>query len=419
MNYNNNANNKTEDDDYIENSFEEQQPLLYNCISPINYTLIQNPIIITNNTIQDINPFMDWEYDNNNIPNDNDIETDDLDEKKTMELPDNEKKVNKYKQFVNRKRLQRPTRRISSRYTNPLLNNNIYCPECNIPLDSESSLSDHYIHIHHMNIFQNNYTCQRCGEQFLDGDDLDDHLGECMEIDNIPINPNGQYECPICKNKYSTAHFLGEHFIISHNNYSELTTLDKKHNVGFPGFDILKQVGMIKYLNNNEIKNIINSNTECNICYNKYQYTQKKVIYNDNSCNGYNSDSELYYKPLDKKTLEKQNKLYDLVKKDNCNRTFIKIKRKTNFKELIDFENKLKQKNTIPCVLVCCNIDICKECLQEHTTTKNKIICPYCNKNYEDNDLDYIKVIENGDQTNNSWKRWWVDKLNILHGNLR
>ena len=59
--------------------------------------------------------------------------------------------------------------------------------------------------------------------------------------------------------------YLGEHFIESHNDYTELTELDKRAiATGFPGLELLEKIGMIRYVRLEE------DTDTCKICYFDY-----------------------------------------------------------------------------------------------------------------------------------------------------
>jgi len=451
---------KTSVDNFVKEIINNSIPSNSNSITQMSYEDIETGL--ANTEYNDVNPFISWEYDNN-IPNDDDIETDNMElSDESKYLDDNESEIFHFDKskinIINNPLLIQNYKKYEPITSSPINNKihynrpslsssiikrrkaifkslisksdfSIECPECNINFNSETSFNDHYILRHQNKTYsissiinnQNNYTCNFCGTNFFDGDDLDDHLEECVSrIDNIQTNNNGRYICPICNNKYMTTHLLGEHFTLTHNNYNELTELDKKNKRGgFPGFDILKTIKMIKYLTIEDTKNIINTNTECHICYHNYSYPQKKIEYNDAEYNEYNSDSELYYKSeLNKNNLERQIKLDNLIKRNGCNRKFIKIKRTPNFKELINYHNKINQKTILPCVLICCNTNICKECLKTHITTKNKVICPFCTKDFENDNNSYIKIIDHDNISNSSWKNWWKNHIDILTPNL-
>ena len=287
----------------------------------------------------------------------------------------------------------------------------IKCPICKIGFNTEVSYNDHYLYMHHSRPFstKNNYICFRCNQSFEDADDLDDHYSECDEeitTDTIPTCATGKYTCPTCENKYMTANFLGEHFILSHSNYDELTKLDDTYCKGFPGFSLLKKIGMIYSLLPSEIKKIMKADQECRICCESYQYCKPKYIVDENEVEDYVSDGEV---------IELQTG-YSMSRSKSSDNLKVQYKQKRNitFKEHINIMNKILQKNTIPCRLTCCNMSICESCLEKHIETINRVICPYCKKDHENTYADYIREHEYVGNCNDSWYEWWKDNVDIF-----
>lgn len=202
----------------------------------------------------------------------------------------------------------------------------------------------------------NQNQCDRCYELFDDLDDLEDHKEECdapLE-DNIPTNIFGNHICPICQKKYITANFLGEHFIIAHSEYSDLTKLDIKEKIYHPGFDVMIHIGLIEPFRQREVDDLIENQEECIICFDKYKYSSPKKSYLDD----------------DRKTL--------------------------------------------PCITQCCQRHLCRDCLEKHVGYSNKLKCPYCKKDYENVDYEYVIVYEDSNITNGSWRQWWEKHLDIF-----
>lgn len=138
------------------------------------------------------------------------------------------------------------------------------CQLCGNEFESIDALEGHYASTHNIqdDTTQNNMCrCIRCNNVFNNDADYVKH--RCSQSvsasqDSMPVDPNGRHECPICKNKYTTANILGEHFIIAHNDYDELGVLDEYvMAVGFPGFDILEELYMIEMLNDKKFGSII------------------------------------------------------------------------------------------------------------------------------------------------------------------
>lgn len=175
------------------------------------------------------------------------------------------------------------------------------------------------------------------------------NIPEISLYDTILSHPNGKFECPICKKKYITQAHLGEHFTITHNDYTEQLVLDNKNITGYPGFEILELIGMILPLDKKELHHIISENKECDICDIKYSLIDK------------NESSE----------------------------------------------------NSYPMLLTCCKSYICKMCIEKHTSFTNSIKCPYCLVDHTKNNLDYITIIEFDNCNKESWLKWKIRNSHI------
>ena len=174
-------------------------------------------------------------------------------------------------------------------------------------------------------------------------------IPEISLYDTIISHPNGKFECPICKKKYITQAHLGEHFTITHNDYTEQLVLDNKNITGYPGFELLEFIGMILPLDKKELHHIISENKECDICDIKYS--------------------------------------------------------------LID--NNESSENSYPILLTCCKSYICKMCIEKHTSFTNSIKCPYCLVDHTKNNLDYITIIEFDNCNKESWLEWKIRNSHI------
>ena len=177
----------------------------------------------------------------------------------------------------------------------------------------------------------------------------DNNIPEISLYDTILSHPNGKFECPICKKKYITQAHLGEHFTITHNDYSEQLVLDTKNITGYPGFELLELIGMILPLDKKELHDIISDDKECDICDRQYSLVDK------------NESSE----------------------------------------------------NSYPMLLTCCKSYICKMCIEKHTSFTNSIKCPYCLVDHTKNNLDYIKIIEFECSNKESWLEWKIRNSHI------
>ncbi len=283
------------------------------------------------------------------------------------------------------------------------------CQQCNIIFQNHFDLSNHSFFIHNMddkikknndrwsdddwdngnwdndgwndNPFLTNSGMVSCNsyKMVFNGEDLNNHKcinerGQDTIIDNIPVDPYGKFECPICKRRYITAFMMGEHFTISHNNYNELGTLDKKTaKGGFPGFDILTHISMIKELSPDNINKIINKKKRCLICCINFKYRNEEVVISE-----YSSDEE-----------------YSLDSEDE-----------------FEYANNIKR---FPLVLQCCKHLICYQCLRKHIETSNGLECPFCRKDHCRTDLDYIVIVEPTDKCDDhKWRKWWRHHLEIF-----
>ena len=174
-----------------------------------------------------------------------------------------------------------------------------------------------------------------------------------LPTDRIPTEYNGQYQCKLCHKRYIDMYYLGEHFALSHTNYSELCQLDDKQigtqYDGFPGFKLLKHIGMI----------------------NNLSHVDKQLI--------------------------KKNKLLN-----HCQICFFDYYREENNKR-------------IPIELSCCKNILCKNCFRDHISISNTIICPYCKKDHTVENVKYISLIEMDELTDRQkWISWWENHMEIF-----
>lgn len=228
--------------------------------------------------------------------------------------------------------------------------------------------------------------CDRCGYMFTTSLDYDLH--RCRR-DNISSCSSESCLCPICNKSYSSQEFLGEHFLSSHNNYEELTSLDKKeHDVyGFAGFDLLKRINYVSEYSTKEKESYVLNKKRCAICTLRYQYPVYIIPDNDEEENVYYSDSELLNT----------------------------IKRNLSDIRLVEVYNKFSDIERLPIKLNCCSKDICHDCLQDHLSITDSLICPFCGKDGTRTDLDYIIDIEITNTTESSrWLWWWENHVHIF-----
>lgn len=150
------------------------------------------------------------------------------------------------------------------------------CPYCEQTFISPKEYDTHIID-NHTYYEDNIQICEKCNMIFENNDTYNGHLNDCDSNNLIPIptDPNGQYICPTCGNKYVNAFFLGEHFTVEHNDYDIMRKLDNKLPSGFPGFKILKKINMIN------ITKMISD--ICDIC--KFDFDKHKIPLKLTCCN--------------------------------------------------------------------------------------------------------------------------------------
>jgi len=165
------------------------------------------------------------------------------------------------------------------------------------------------------------------------------------------------YTCPICRRIYSTQARLMVHFYNNHDNYEQLSNLDDTGpKGGFPGFDILKKINAIRYIQPEEK---LHSN-KCVIC--DYHYGNHFKSIDDSYIN---TNTEQKYKSNYK------SKYYD----DLC----------INTKSEFPIRHPLEMK--------CCKANLCADCLKNHIEFKNgDPECPFCRHNHSQLKQKYIVI---------------------------
>lgn len=249
--------------------------------------------------------------------------------------------------------------------------------------------------------------CFKCNSVFRNDSDYEDHSCGDSSSDSdtdteimIPTSEDGEYICPICENRYITGNLLGEHFILNHNDYSELSRLDELQvSTGFPGFALLEYIGMIQKI---ELSNYLNNT--CPICYGIFKdsepdYDEYSDEYMDieyaniNKIRGYYSDSESILR----------------------NRRPCIVASELSDHRIICAYNKLRRIRRLPVSITCCNSIICYSCLESHLTITNNIMCPFCRKDHTVEDKEYIVEIVCSDTTDREkWIPWWLKHLDIF-----
>jgi len=312
-----------------------------------------------------------------------------------------------------------------------------------------------------------------------DGEDGEDEELGANGVDNIPVVPNGKHQCPVCKNKYATQYYLGEHFIISHNNYETQLILDKKKQPGgFPGFNVLRYIKMI---GNTNLDAEYIKKESCILCCNPYfdkiaylkSIRNKVKLYNasrnlpleplnidiskfaeedveeeeddddnddndddnedneeeedeeDNGCDCEDCNELKKQSPKENKPESTESVLIDECTYDSDTELYMKNKPNKNKRTKCDIDIYYKNdiNITIPelydCIvknspfkrksveLLCCNTIVCEECLENNIKSKNDIICPFCRRDHNQRDQDYIVYYNISKFNKSAWEKWW------------
>lgn len=232
---------------------------------------------------------------------------------------------------------------------------NRYCLECKIIFKSDDDYKEHMDK--HNNLTENSVcVCKKCGLIFKNDESYGNHDCKTDVENSIPENPFGTYNCPACDKKYDNAFYLGEHFILNHNDYDILRTLDNRIHNGFPGYKILYKIGMVKQFKRNS--NIIDE--KCDICFFNYTYDKSEIS---------------------------KSKHHEDILLDNRN----------------------------PILMNCCKRVLCHDCLMHHITTTDSIICPFCRKDHTRDDLNYIIFVDIVNEIDKSkWIPWWENHMEVF-----
>jgi hypothetical protein len=168
---------------------------------------------------------------------------------------------------------------------------------------------------------------------------------------SMQIDRTNQYQCPVCSRGFRTQLNLGAHFLSRHNDYAELSSLDKRQNDGFPGFEVLQKIKMMRFIIEGEV---IESNT-CVLCCFEYDHCIRGL-----------TDCDLM-KPLNDK-----------------------FKHYNDDMKLI-YMTKIEKSYKYPLELLCCNNHICSECLKKHINESfGDPKCPFCRKSHTQTDKRFI-----------------------------
>lgn len=248
--------------------------------------------------------------------------------------------------------------------------------------------------------------CITCGILFNNDVEYRSHIcGSTPDAVQIPTNPFGTYVCPVCGNRYTSPNMLGEHFILEHNSYEELGSLDtSKKKLGFPGFDILEHIDMIRpVLDTNNFKET------CPICSYDYKHKEEPYSVSDPGLICYNSDNELTFgDPEEEDSRDLSDSEYIINKK---------IKRRSiRDKKLIDKIDEIKTAEILPVKMSCCGYTMCYGCLRSSVETSDNIVCVFCKRDHSERDEEYITVVEESDVCEDKkWLPWWYKHIDIFY----
>lgn len=257
------------------------------------------------------------------------------------------------------------------------------CEECGCENNDYISLVDHTM-IYHDKYYKDEYVDDYLSNKSnkVEDEDINENI-------NTDEDLNGKFECIVCNKKYASVFHLGEHFTNDHTNYETLNSLDNYiRRDGYPSFDILRHLNMIRIEPYKKIEDFRKSKIKCNICNGNYHFSYKLKC-NKNKIN-FNDDM----------ILNKKIKHFNITKDDNTLDEII-----IKDVDLIKMNDEIK-KLKHPITLTCCNNIICNLCLVDHLKNKNDVICIYCLKDFNDYDNKFIEIME-PEQTNKSWKKWW------------
>lgn len=197
-----------------------------------------------------------------------------------------------------------------------------------------------------------NYQCNRCGIRVRSLIELEDHIIERHQqqvSDDESENDSDReylYHCPICNRGFNDQIDLNYHFMRRHRNHSDLNMLDQKRADGFPGYELLQKIGMIRFVRCDE-----KCDSSCVICTETYVFSRALC------------DLDMY--------------MYKLQKK-KCNK-FRQFK--CDIKSMYYTNNINKSRKAVQ--LRCCNATMCSICIREHLNSKNGIPeCPFCRKDH-------------------------------------
>lgn len=187
-------------------------------------------------------------------------------------------------------------------------------------------------------------------------DEIEVYIDNLDSDSDSDLDAEYEYRCSICDRGFNDQFDLGNHVMRRHDDYNSLLVLDRKRQDGFPGFEVLKKIGMIDFVHKLNTK----SNENCIICNNEYTdlYSRDEYISIDQD--------------------------YDVL----CHTTT-----KNRFKVFNDdtksiYVNSLSYRNRYKLILTCCKANLCTECLKKHINSK----CgdPICRHSHEETDKQFV-----------------------------
>jgi hypothetical protein len=135
----------------------------------------------------------------------------------------------------------------------------------------ETLLQNIYVHIDRPNMRDEKdlpdiiiFQCPCCPNSFTSEMSLSDHFFIAHENGGIDERDERQhdYKCKVCDQTFGLRSQLEIHFENTHNTYQEFRELDVYNGGGFPGWDVLEKINMVRRTEKTE--------KECFICTEEY-----------------------------------------------------------------------------------------------------------------------------------------------------
>ena len=252
----------------------------------------------------------------------------------------------------------------------------MFCDNCNMEFYDEFELNNHINTVHNNN--ENELTEYSYSIDIFEDDPNDpnydmnsyDNYDPYYERDSTDI-----YCCKKCFYNTNCKYTLINHY--SYKHVEELLNPDKQliSSVSFPGFELLLNLGIIKYLSWNTFRNNKKYDTDCSICLDEFSNFHNPITddiydYNSNSIVNFNYNTHNIHIINNDKL---SNNKFSYKKIFNCDLQNINTEK---------FITKTIKK---PIILNCCNNIICDSCIINHINSHNgSIICPFCRSEFND-----------------------------------